>query len=548
MNAKLLTKAFLCLCTCALVAAGCSSKKDDPEPEPVKHFEVSVTDIATMSATLNIKPDEEGRPYYYAIVRKAYFESLEGDFQTAATTYYKGNIDAYVDWGESREDAIAELSQEEDLVDYVADWLYGSTTYYVLVGYVTKDGEADGDFESVEFRTASPARSNNTFKVEISNIGARSIDYSVTPSNDEDEYSIVIVPKSEIESYTDVDELVEYLYASKGWLNVYSGTTVASAELVGDTEYAFLVFGIRDYAATTALTKEEFTTLKPGDPTKLTFTLSMEQGEIQGFEVNFRITPSDNTIDYFYELVNADATAEQVLKYEEETIERFATYGLDRESYFNMYSSHGEDSHTYTIYPGEKGKIAVIPIKNGTTEFACDPIFSDVITFPDAQEGEATVDVSWDKYYDGAAIAALDPNYDYFGTNAVFPVSITCTGTRYFYNLFVADGKTYERNQIIYTLLSGTPSSWEADCYVPFGRDGVIYAVAVDEDGKCGPLFEKTFNFSKDGVSPAQEFIDSKKAESGYSVKAASSAEASSSVKKAPMVYMKKGMELPVAF
>ncbi len=545
MNYKTI-KAFLCLCVCGLIAAGCNSKKDDPaEPEVVKHFEVSTWDITTAGLTLNIKRDED-KQFYFAIVRKAYFDTLGDDFQKVAADYLEGNIEAYEEFGYTKEEAIAELCPKEDLVDYTCDWLNGSTNYSIIICYVTEDAKPIGDFERYEFRTATPEKSDNTFEVKITNIKARSIDFSVTPSND-DQYAIVIVPNSEVSSYTDVDELVGDLYGSYGWFETYNGAYEATKELKAGTQYAFLVFGIEDNAATTALTKKVFTTLEPGDPTKLTFTLTTSQGEVQGFELNFKITPSDDTVDYFFELVNEDCTAKQLLAYEEGMIEKNATWGLDRKSYFSIMSSHGEDEYTYTIYPGETGKIGVIPIKNGTTEFACDPIFSEVITFPAAEIGEATIDISWAKYYDGAAIAALDPDYDYFGTNAVFPIEVDYTGVKYFYNVFrYTEGQTYTRDQIIYTLLSGTPSSWASDCYVPFDTDGIVYAVAIDEEGKCGTLLEKRFNFSKDGVSPAQEYIDSHSYE--YS-SVPSSKKASSDKKKAPKVYKRADVDLaPVPF
>ena len=545
MNYKTI-RAFLCLCVCGFVAAGCDSKKDEPvEPEVIRHFDVSTSDITTTSVTLNIKRDED-KQFYYAIVRKAYFDSLGDDFQKVAADYLKGNIEAYVDFGYTREEAIAELCPKEDIVDYKEEWINGSTNYSIIVGYVTEDAEPTGDFERYEFRTASPEKSDNTFDVKITNIKSRSIDYSVTPSND-DPYTIVVVPNGEVSSYTDLDEMVGDLYGSLSWFDIYNGKYEGTVELKAGTQYAFLVFGITDNAATTALTKKVFTTLESGDPTKLTYKLDVSQGEVQGFELNFTVTPSDDTIDYFFELVNEDCTAEELLAYEEETIAKFYEFGLDRESYFSMFSSLGKDSRTYTIYPGERGKIGVIPIKSRTTEFACDPIFSKIITFPDAEQGEATIDISWDEYYDGAAIAELNPEYDYFGTNAVFPITVDCTGEKYFYNVFrYKEGESYSRDQIIYTLLSGTPSSYPSDCYAPFDADGIVYAVAIDEEGKCGPLLEKKFNFSKDGVSPAQDYLD--KYGYGYS-SVPSGKKASSDRKKAPKVYKKADVDLaPVPF
>lgn len=516
MDFKKTIKAFSCLCVCAAISFGCNKKTDpvtpDPEPEPepeVSHFEVSVTDITTSSCVLNIVRDDQNKAIYVATARTVYVDGLEGaTISDKAIVYYKGNIDAYMEWGYTKEEAIADLCNNADVVDASLEWLNGSTHYYVVVGYVTEDGEPDGTFECHEFTTASPEPSSNTFDVKVTDIKARGATISVTPSNS-DPYSVMVVKNSILPDTSDKDEIVSFLYGQSGYIPTYADAYSETVETFGGTEYAVLVFGCVDSAASTEITKTVFTTEPSGDPTKLTFTIERVDGEVQGFESTFTVTPSDETVDYFFELVNEDCTTEQFLEYENSMIEKFATLGLDRESYFRWYSSHGIDNSTYTVYPGKKGKIAVLPIKNGETEFACDPIFSEIVTFPEAKLSDATFTISWDKYYDGAAIRELNPDMSWYGDNAVFPVTIDCTGVKYFFNLYKADGKTYSREDLIYTILNGTPSSGASECYVPFGVDGVIYGFAIDENGVCGPVSATPFNFDKNGVSDAQEFIDS---------------------------------------
>ncbi len=514
-------KAFFSLCICAFVAVGCNSKKDGPEtPDPVNHFEITVSNVKTMSCALSVSRDDQTRPFYYAVVKRSQFDYLADNLQDRAAKYLKGNYDFLInDYGETEEEALAELVLWENLEDSSIDWLYGSTDYIVIAGYVTEKAEPDGDFECYEFSTASPERSSNVLDVDLVECGARSATYTITPSNT-DEYAVAIVKNELVKDYTDDDKLVEYLYNTLGWIDVYTGELSNTTELKSGTEYALLVFGVKDYAATTAVNRTIFTTAQGGDPTKLTYDISVTNGSLQGFEINVAVTPSDDTIDYITELVNTDCTAEEFVEYLEETIKSFEDFGVDRETYFQLFAAYGYDETTYTVYPGETGKLAVIPIKNGETEFACDPIFSDVITFPEAGMSDATVEFSWDKYYDGAEIAKLNPDYSYFGTNAVFTPTINSTGVSYYYNVFQNDGTTYSREQLIYTIYSGTYSSYPADCYVPFGADAIIYAFAVDENGVCGPVYEKAFNFSKDGASPAQEYIDSHSYEY-YSVQSA---------------------------
>ncbi len=517
MDYKKTIKAFSCLCICALISFGCNKKSDpvtpdpDPDPEPVpevKHFDVSVTDISVSTCVLNIVRDDQTKPIYVATAIQSYVNELAPTLKESAVQYYLGNVEAYEEWGYTKEEAVAELCYNSDIVDGSVEYLNGSTDYYVIVGYVTEEGDPDGDFECYAFKTEAPEPSANTFEVNITDIEARTANISVKASNS-DPFSVAVFRTSELPDYTDKDEIVQWIYGENGWFPVYTDEYSEINELKGGVEYAVLVFGCVENAASTEITKKVFTTKASGDPTKLTFTATREDGEVQGFESTFTITPSDDTVDYIFELVNADCTAQDLLDYENGMIEKMATLGLDREGFFYLYSSYGADYQTYTVYPGEKGKIGVIPIKNGELEFACDPIFSEVFTFPEAKLGEATVDISWDKYYDGAAIAEINPDYSYFGTNAVFPITISTTGVKYFYNVYRADGKTYAREDLIYTILSGTYAFYEADCYVPFATDGLFYAFAIDENGVCGPVLAKPFRFEKDGVSDPQEYIDS---------------------------------------
>lgn len=497
----------MCLCICALIFVGCD-KNADPRPE-VSHFEISVTDITSSTCVLNVTRHDSEKAIYVSYARKGYVDELEGStLSDKAIEYFKGNIDAWMEWGYSREEALADLCTNSDIVDSTLEGFNGSTSYYIIVGYVTAEGEPDGNFECYEFKTASPEPSDITFEVKVTDVQARSATISVTPSNS-DPFAVVVVKNELLPADADKDYLVDYLYGLFGWIPTYSDAYSETIKTMGGTEYAILVFGCVDSAASTEITKTVFTSEPSGDPTKLSFTIACEEGSIQGFEAKFTVTPSDNTVDYFCELVNEDCTAEQFLEYENYMIGRMSELGLDREGYFEMYSSCGTDETTYTIYPGEKGKIAVLPIKNGELEFACDPIFSEVVSFPAAELGKATVDITWDKYYDGAAIRELDPYYEWFANNAVFPVTVSTTGTKCFYNVYKADGKTYSREDLIYTILSGTYAVGDDDCYVPFGTDGVIYAFAIDENGVAGPVAEKPFYFDKSGVSDPQDFIDS---------------------------------------
>ena len=47
----------------------------------------------------------------------------------------------------------------------------------------------------------------------------------------------------------------------------------------------------------------------------------------------------------------------------------------------------------------------------------------------------------------------------------------------------------------------------------------MVYAVSIDNNGLCGPVFSKKFNFSKSGAASGEEYFKDK----GYDVTAAAS-------------------------
>ncbi len=498
-----------------MLVAACDKNRPDPEPE-VQHFTMSVTDITLNSAVLNITKDDPETPFYYAIMKKTSLEKLGEDFQSQATAYLDGEYEFLInDYGLTPEQAIAELQHADDIEDKELSWFTAAVDYVLIAAYIDDNAKAVSKFESIEFSTLTPDPANVTFELTVSDIQKRQASFTITPSNDDDTYSYAVVKYDDYKDMSD-DEILADLLPNHSYI-MYNGQFSSSADLYAGTKYILAVYGQEYGAATTKLFKTVFTTLEAGDPARWTFEASFTEGSIKGYQLNATITPSDDGVDYFYELIPEEYSASRFLEEFKANMDYIiSTTGISKELYIQWYTEYGTAEKLYEVIPGNGYKIAAIAVDNKTLDFATGVIFSDVVTPSVPEESEVSIEVSWNKYYDGDSIYEYNNGYSYVRGTAVFPIEVKHDGAQMRYGVFVDDGTEYSKHELVYALLT-KGSAWVQDCFAPFDRDGVVYAVSIDKNGLCGPVFSKKFNFSKSGAASGEEYFKDK----GYGAPAA---------------------------
>ncbi len=515
VNSRFFSRIIPVFAGITMLVASCD-KNNAVTPE-VRHFEIEMSDITLSSGVLSITKDDPDTPFYYAVVSKKSLADFGGDFQTQANAYFEGEYDFYLnEFGLSREQALAEMLHSEDIKDYELSWFTAAVDYVVIAAYVDDTPKAISEFECYEFSTLAPEPADVTFELEITTLGTRQVSFCITPSNDDDTYSFAIVKCDDYKGMTD-DEILAALLPAYSYM-MYSRQYSATEEVLAGTEYMLAVYGQEYGAATTKLYKKVFTTPEAGDPAKWNFEASYADGGIKGYQLSVTITPNDESIDYFYELVTEEYTADRFLEeYKANMDYIIKSSGITRELYFQWYSTYGPTEEQYNVVPGQGYKIAAIAADGNTLEFASGVIFSEVITTSIPEDSDVSIEVSWDKYYDGTSIYEYNNAFAYFKDRAVFPVTVTHNGEQMRYGVFVDKGEEYTKSQIVCSLLNNG-SAWVDDCYAPFDTDGVVYAVAIDNNGLCGPVFSKKFNFSKSGAASGEEYFLDK----GYDVTSAS--------------------------
>lgn len=136
------------------------------------------------------------------------------------------------------------------------------------------------------------------------------------------------------------------------------------------------------------------------------------------------------------------------------------------------------------------------------------------------QEISATFNAEFSKYYDIQEILAIDPSWkdkvvDFEYYDVVMPITVTTDpeGCEYYYSILRTEYYGDYTDEDFYDLIGG-PYTETTRYYLGTYSDFefMLVGAAKDADGNWGPVQKyENVRFPKDGVSDAQEFVDTYK-------------------------------------
>lgn len=294
------------------------------------------------TVSVRVRPDNPELTYYAEVITDyQYREEMGGNPDQAYATI----LDYYAEiFGNGTFDFLKDVGD----LDFTMEMpLFGEKSHVILAG-IDESLEITTDVEMYAFETEPLPVSENTFVIKLLELSASTASVEVTPSND-DPYTMVLVESDDLEGYT--DEEIYSLMAKEysGWINnghVYTGYMVMnySTGLLPSTDYTLLVFGWNTQP-NTDINRFEFATEEGGPGAGVTFEMF---AEVQGpYEIFTRVTPSDNQVYYFYDLVSeADYEAYEgnMKRYIEDIC---AEGGIDAAYYAEMFAVAGESEMLY---------------------------------------------------------------------------------------------------------------------------------------------------------------------------------------------------------
>ena len=501
------------------------------------NFEIEVTDIGYDTATITVTPDNDKAFYFVNVFSLEDYQNYGGD-ESAFAAHINKLRNYYYGLGATADQMVANLGYVGAKSLSVED-LRAGTKYMAYAIGIDERFVANSVATVVEFETVAAQTSDLTFEVELTNIEYDHIEGSVTPSNNDDTYICSVQYASALEWSESEEDFVESIVDDiTAWGNIEDSLRKGVMSLDGisglqsETDYIIVCFGY-DGAPTTAPHITHFTTpAATGNPEDLVVTF--EVSDITHNSVYVTTTPSVGAYYFtFYTeaenfdlLVDEYGTTDACVAYLANSEIDYGAEWFDcsrAEYLYDLGASLGKEKNFYNQLEPSTDYIAyAIAVDMETGELASDKGFvSDVFRTLDKVVSDAAVSIEFGKYYDGSALAELDPaRFLNCKGYAVLPYTVKPNDSAVAWYTGFYDGDFTEwgcTDDDIYAELITYGWEWGSE-YVSENRESGVavlsydtpytfLGIAKDSTDSYGLGFITVVTLTADGVSPAEEFI-----------------------------------------
>ena len=466
-------------------------------------------------AKVSITPSHEGVAYFNNLITREDFELYGGDINKAADAVIAKIIEDYAAWDYSLAETF-EYNTDYLATEYEFDAM-ANTEYVAFAFKWNEKCERLSEVSYKWFEIGDIAPSENVITMEISNVTQSTFDIVTTTTN-LDPYVIFPIHAQEIAKMRSDDAIFKHIlstYGTSGLAYYICEGDVAGtfSGLDAGTEYAVLAFGYEAGTLTTSILRKNITTAEAGDIEACIY--NFEVSDIGDREAKVKITPSDYSITYYWNVFEASMTEEDIKAYILNSYN--STYYGDywEFSYYEL-AQGAVDSHITHLKPSTDYKIVVVPMNPNTFEYLGTMRSGGEFRTSDAVIADITITAGFDAYYDGDEVYAIEPDYcSSWKGWVVVPMSVNIEGefSSYLYTMFsyvegLEDAEQYSDDLLIDNLYNvgayWSPAYFRGE----WDKTIMIAAVAFDYDGNPSPVYRSVHTFTRDGASDAQEFVD----------------------------------------
>ena len=505
-------------------------------------FEVSVSDISYNKATVNVVPSSTTATYFVNIMSEERLADF-GEGDEAYINHLVALRDYYLGMNATTEQMIANLCFAGEKSLTVDDLKAGTKHYAYAIG-------VDGDFLPntkafvIEFETTTAESSALSFEVDFTNFYYDHVDGIVTPSNNDETYICSIQTAESLTWYDSEEEFMQTLLDDLEWW--YGGVETALRTgatdlstfggLYPETEYIVVCFGYDETPTTELFTFPFTTTEASGNPADLTVEFAIDYEQLSHNTVYVTATPSVGA-HYFMSYISTSDLEYYIEEYgsQDAALIAFANeeidYGAD---YFwcsraEYLADMGANLGTYTMMfnqlnPATEYIIYAVAVDINSGDVVGEHVsVSEAFTTLDKVVSSAAVEFEFGNYYDGSALADLDPErFLNCKGYVVMPYTVVPNVDAMNWYTGFYDGDYTEwgcTDEDIYAELITYGYEWESDLVSLNRESGVavlqydaaytFLGIAEDYEGNFGPGTMNVVTLSREGVSPAQAFIDS---------------------------------------
>lgn len=516
------------------------------------NFDIEVSDIGYSTATISVVPESKQATYFVNVFSEEDYEYWGGD-ETAFERHLIYLRSYYLGLGASVEEIVANLGYVGNKSLSVNKLKAGEKYMAYAIG-VNDDFIANSLATTTEFTTLTADSSDLSFEIALTKVDYDHIEGMVTPSNNEESYICTVQTADFISSYASDSDVMNAIiqdidhWQQGGIENALRRGPISLDSiggLVPETDYCLVCFGFSG-AATTPLFKHPFTTpTAEGNPEELVVELSIT--DLTHNSVRIVSVPSVGAW-YFVsyaeterfdrlvsELGSQDLAIAQIV---DEDIDYGADYlGCSRAEYLlEMGACLGRCTTPIGgLTPLTEYVAFAMAVDLQSGELASSRGFtSERFTTIEKVYSDVEVDFVFGDYYDGTALAEIDPaNFLKCKGLVVVPYTIE---------------PKYEPSSWYSVYYEGDYSEWGCsdddiyDILITYGYESNVEDVAVnrtngvavlkydtpysflgiakDSAGNYGHGELSVVSFTRQGVSPAEEFIETlaKAAKSGASI------------------------------
>ena len=501
------------------------------------NFEIEVTDVGYDTATITVTPDNDKAFYFVNVFSLEDYQNYGGD-ESAFAAHINKLRNYYYGLGATADQMVANLGYVGAKSLSVED-LKAGTKYMAYAIGIDERFVANSVATVVEFETIAAETVDLTFEVDITKIDYDHIEGSVTPSNNNDTYICSVQYASSLEWSESEEAFVESIVDDiTTWDDIESALKQGPMSLNSisglqpNTDYIVVCFGYNG-APTTAPHITHFTTTDAtGNPDDLVVTF--EVSDITHNSAYVTTTPSVGTYYFtFYTeaenfdlLVDEYGTVDACVAY---LANSEIDYGAEwfecsrAEYLYDLGASLGKERNFYNqLEPITEYVAYAIAVDLQTGELASERGFvSEPFRTLEKIVSDASVSIELGNYYDGSALAELDPaRFLSCKGYAVLPYTVKANDSAAAWYTGFYDGDFTEwgcTDDDIYAELITYGWEWGSE-YVSENRESGIavlsydtpytfLGIAKDSEESYGPGFITVVTLTADGVSPAEEFI-----------------------------------------
>lgn len=501
------------------------------------NFEIEVTDIGYDTATVTVTPDNDKAIYFVNVFSLEDYQNYGGD-ESAFVAHINKLRNYYYGLGATADQMVANLGYVGTKSLSVED-LKAGTKYMAYAIGIDERFVANSVATVVEFETIAAETADLTFEVDITKIDYDHIEGSVTPSNNNDTYICSVQYASSLEWSESEEAFVESIVDDiTTWDDIESALKQGPMSLNSisglqpNTDYIVVCFGYNG-APTTAPHITHFTTTDAtGNPDDLVVTF--EVSDITHNSAYVTTTPSVGT---YYFTFYTEAENFDLLVDEYDTVDACVAYlanseidygaewfECSRAEYlYDLGASLGKERNFYNqLEPITEYVAYAIAVDLQTGELASERGFvSEPFRTLEKIVSDASVSIELGNYYDGSALAELDPaRFLSCKGYAVLPYTVKANDSAAAWYTGFYDGDFTEwgcTDDDIYAELITYGWEWGSE-YVSENRESGIavlsydapytfLGIAKDSEESYGPGFITVVTLTPDGVSPAEEFI-----------------------------------------